>query len=503
MKRTWKFLALIITLAFLLTLGVSGALAQLPVVPGITPLKSKFVSGEVLVKFHGAPPGKSHGSLRGAQALEYADFLPARARFALEEIRGKAVRAFPQLGVLQVKLPSDLPVQEALEMLKQSGAVEHAEPNFLFFAYRKPSKPPAPVPVPQALPNDEFFYLQWALDNTGQTIYQDWFLRVYGTKDADIDAPEAWAIRTDGSDTLVVLIDTGVDYNHPDLAANMWVNEAEAYGMSGFDDDENGYKDDIHGINAITGSGDPMDDQGHGTHCAGIIGAEGDNGIGVSGVNWKAQIMALKFLNEEGSGSEADAIECIEYALNVKQQKPYPRMVMSNSWGAYLKPEDQEAPVFLENAISLAGQAGVIFVAAAGNDGVNIDVHSFYPAGYALNNIITVGASDEDDKVSFYNFASNYGAKSVDLFAPGTWIASTYLTTSFYGPYVYLDGTSMAAPHVSGAAALVWSQSPTADYTTIKSFILNNVDKKKQAFFKKCVTGGRLNLYNALKAASQ
>ncbi len=488
MKRTWKFLSFILALALLLALGGSGTLAQVPAFPGVQAPESKYVSGEVLVKFHGAPPGRSHGALRGASAVEYANLLPAPARFALEEIRGKAVRAFPKLGVLQVQLPGDLPVPEALGMLKRSGAAAHAEPNFLFFAC---AKPPPSGSIPQIRPNDQYFGIQWALNNTGQTIYQDWFLRVYGTKDADIDAAEAWKISSDGSGTIVVVIDTGVDYNHPDLAANMWVNPKPGLTTEGIDS----YTDDIHGINAIAHSGDPMDDHGHGTHCAGIIGARGNNRLGVSGVNWKARIMALKFLNEAGEGNEADAIECIEYALNIKNTQGNPPMVMSNSWGSYSKPEEQS--VFLEAEIYKAGQAGVIFVAAAGNDGADIDAQPFYPAGYALGNIISVGASDEDDKVAFFNFASNYGAQGVDLFAPGTYIASTYLNDN----YAYLDGTSMAAPHVSGAAALVWSRSPAASLATIKSLILNNVDKKA-AFSNKCVTGGRLNLYNALKAAT-
>ena len=282
----------------------------------------------------------------------------------------------------------------------------------------------------------------------------------------------------------------------------MWVNKAELEGFPDKDDDGNGYIDDIHGINAITGSGNPMDDQGHGTHCAGIIGAPGDNGIGVSGVNWKAQIMALKFLNDEGSGSEADAIECILYAVAMKAElekfSATVPMVMSNSWGSYWKPESQDPPVLLEKAILDAGQAGVIFVAAAGNDGVNIDVQPFYPAAYALNNIISVGASDEDDKISFFNFASNYGVKGVDLFAPGTYILLALIQMTFMPTWTALP---LLLPHVSGAAALVWSQNQAASSSTIKSLILNNVDKKR-AFSKKCVTGGRLNLYNALKAAT-
>ena len=171
---------------------------------------------------------------------------------------------------------------------------------------------------------------------------------------------------------------------------------------------------------------------------------------------------------------------------------------MSNSWGSYTKPDSQDPAVFLEAAISKAGNTRRdLRSRGGGNDGVNIDVQPFYPVAYALNNIISVGASDEDDKVSFFNFASNYGVKGVNLFAPGNYIASTYPD----GLYAYMHGTSMAAPFVSGAAALVWSQNQAASFSTIKSLILNNVDKKR-AFSKKCATGGRFNLYNALKAAT-
>ena len=221
MKRIWKFLGFVLALALLLTIGVSGTLAQLPVVPGVKPPDSKYVSGEILVNFTGAPPGRGHGAFRGARAVEYAASLPAKARFALGEIRGKAVRAFPSLGVLQVELPVDLPVPEALERLKRSGAAEHAEPNFLFFACPKPPAPD-PDPIDQKLSLDEYFGIQWALNNTGQTIYLDWFLHVYGTQGPRISTrPEAWAISTDGSKTLVVVIDTGVDYNRPDLFSQL------------------------------------------------------------------------------------------------------------------------------------------------------------------------------------------------------------------------------------------------------------------------------------------
>lgn len=526
MKRKWCCLSFLLVMALVILLGVRGSSAQI-YVPSVEPPDVEYVPGEVLVKFKDLTLRRGHGPLRGDRAAEFAATLPAPARFALAEIRGKVVRAFPSHGLLQVELPVDINVPEAIERLRQTGVVEHAEPNFIFYAYPKPDKPdnpnkpdkepkppppdepppeePPDEPPTQSFPNDEYFGDQWALHNTGQTIYTDYYT-VYGTPDADIDAPEAWGSGfTDSSSTLVVVIDTGVDYTHPDLAASMWTNLGETAG-DGIDNDENGYVDDVYGVNALTGSGDPMDDYGHGTHCAGIIGAQGNNKKGVSGVAWNARIMALKFLDSSGSGSEADAIECIDYALTMKEKYNYPRMVMSNSWGSYMKPEDSQPPIFLREVILLAQDLGVIFVAAAGNNGVDVDRDPVYPASYDLDNIISVGASDEDDKVAFFTFASNYGRQNVDLFAPGTFILSTIPPTGIdwidqlFPPYAFMDGTSMACPHVSGAAALVWGKAQNADYLIIKNLILNNVDTKEQ-FTEKCVTEGRLNLYNSLTAA--
>lgn len=522
MKRIWSCLSFILITALVIFLGVRGSLAQI-YVPIVEPPDVKYVPGEVLVKFKDLTLRGGHGPpLRGDQAREFAATLPAQARFALEEIRGNVVRAFPSRGILQVKLPIDITVPAAVKKLRQTGVVEHAEPNFLFYACPKPDKPdnpnkpdkkpkpptdepPPDNPATPLSPNDPFFGDQWALNSTGQTFYTGSYM-VYGTPDADIDAPEAWGITSDGftdsSSTLVVVIDTGVGYTHPDLAASMWTNPDENP-EDDIDNDGNGYVDDVHGINALIGSGDPMDDHGHGTHCAGIMGAQGNNNVGVSGVAWNAKIMALKFLDSSGSGSEADAIECIDYALDMKEKYNYPQMVMSNSWGSYLKPEDSQPPIFLGEAISRAKDLGVIFVAAAGNNGFDIDRDPVYPASYDLDNIISVGASDEDDKVAFFTFASNYGQNNVDLFAPGTFILSTY-SIGFgwfeFHDYAFLDGTSMACPHVSGAAALVWGKAQGAEYPTIKNLILNNVDQK-DTFTGKCVTGGRLNLYNSLAAA--
>jgi subtilisin family serine protease len=419
----------------------------------------EYVPGEVLVKFRGTSAPGLAGPLRGAALAQYVSSLPPEARAALQRIRGTAARGFPRLGVLHVQFPPDVTVPQAIETLAADSAVEYAEPNFVMHAVR--------------VPQDPDFSLQWGLKNTGQT---------GGTRDADIDAPQAWTTQRAGAGAVVGLIDTGVDYSHPDLVPSMWTNPQEIAGNL-VDDDANGWVDDVHGINTVAGTGNPMDDAGHGTHTAGIIGARGNNSIGVCGVTWKARIMALKFLGSNGSGTLTNAITCIEYALAIKDRQKYPRMILSNSWGSY---GNSNA---LFNAIKLARDAGVLFIAAAGNDALNNDSTPFYPASYQLDNIISVGASDKFDHAASF---SNFGLLSVHLYAPGVTILSTFPGNQ----YAYMDGTSMACPHVSGACALIWSANKGLDWVAIKARVLNWVDQKPD--LNQCVTGGRLNLYRSL-----
>ncbi|MBN1435955.1 MAG: S8 family serine peptidase [Sedimentisphaerales bacterium] len=317
-------------------------------------------------------------------------------------------------------------------------------------------------------PNDVQFSNLWGLHNIGQTVNG-----ITGTEDCDIDAPEAWDIITDACDIVVAVIDSGVDYNHPDLVANMWINEAEYYGDPNVDDDNNTYVDDIYGYDFCNDDVDPMDDNGHGTHCAGTIGAVGDNALGITGVCWQVQIMPIKFLNARGGGSYADAVAAIEYATYMEVD------IMSNSWGGT---GDAQS---VKDAIEAANQAGIIFVAAAGNEGWNNDNTPIYPATYDCDNIISVMATDQNDERAGF---SCYGQTSVDLGAPGVNILSTVLNNS----YDYKDGTSMAAPHVAGACALAWAAHPdwSADY--LKSAVLGSVDIPSTAL--NCVSGGRLNL---------
>ncbi len=350
----------------------------------------------------------------------------------------------------------------ALDALNQSGLVEYAEPNYILHAIA-------------TTPNDPSYSKLWGMNNTGQT---------GGTKDADIDAPEAWNIQKDASGIVVATIDTGIDYNHPDLKANMWVNPGETPN-NGKDDDGNGYIDDVHGINCIKNNGNPMDDHYHGTHVAGTIGAVGNNRIGVVGVAWKVKHMALKFLNSSGSGSLSDAIQCIEYMVKMKTKYGVNVKLSNNSWGGGGYSQA------LYDAIKASGAAGQLFMAAAGNSNNNNDSRPSYPSSYNLANIVAIGATDHNDRKASF---SSYGKKSVDLGAPGVNIYSTSPRNS----YRTLSGTSMATPHVSGAAAVLWANKTSLTPAQVKQCLMDSVDKKT-SLTPYWISGGRLNLYNALK----
>ncbi len=378
---------------------------------------------------------------------------------------------FPYTGVsiLQIGNKNNT-IHEVLEYLRKNNAlIEYAEPDYLWQI--------------STIPNDSQFSELWGLHNTGQ---------MGGTVDADVDAPEAWDIYVGDSSIVVAVIDTGIDYTHPDLAANMWRNPGEIAG-NGIDDDGNGYVDDIYGINVIS-SNDPMDNNGHGTHLAGTIGAVGDNGIGVAGINWHVQLMGVKFMDEQGKGTTSDAIAALEYVIKMKTQYGVNVKLINNSWSGWHYSQA------LYDAIAASEKAGILFVAAAGNYGMDNDVDPQYPASYDLANIIAVASKDHNDKLSSsieLGF-SNYGATTVDLGAPGSLILSTVPG----GNYATDTGTSMATPHVSGAAALLWMYQPDDTYIDIKATLINTVDPL-DSLKGKVVSGGRLNLYNALTRKSQ
>ncbi|MBB1346797.1 S8 family serine peptidase [Pseudoalteromonas sp. SG45-2] len=354
---------------------------------------------------------------------------------------------------------SGMSTKDAIALLKSHQAIEYVEPDYQVSIARTP--------------DDPRFDELWGLNNDGQT---------GGTADADIDAVEAWDISTGSRDVVVGVIDTGIDYSHSDLASNMWVNSSEIPG-DGIDNDGNGFIDDVHGINAITDSGDPMDDEGHGTHVSGTIGASGGNGIGVVGVNHEVSLVGCKFLDAAGNGSTSDAIKCIDYMVSLKNSGVNLR-VLNNSWGGGGYSQA------LADAIASSEAADLLFVAAAGNDTIDNDVNPHYPSNYENASVLSVASTDQTDGISWF---SHYGLTSVDMGAPGNAILSTTPGES----YASYSGTSMATPHVAGAAALVLSINPELSTQELKDLLMNSGDANA-ALQGVTVAGTRLNVNQAL-----
>jgi subtilisin family serine protease len=324
--------------------------------------------------------------------------------------------------------------------------------------------------------DDEFFFRQWGLFNSGQN---------GGKAGADISAMRAWALTSGSNQTVVAVLDSGVDYSHPDLADNIWTRPPIIKAYQDDDLTSDGPIDDLHGFNLVEDNGDPMDDNGHGTHCAGIIGAEGGNGLGVAGVNWHVKIMPLKFMDENGSGTTRDAIEAINYVIDRRHAGVNVR-VISASWGSTIKSRA------LEDVIRKAGDEGILFVAAAGNSSSDNDRAPHYPASYDLPNVISVAAVNRNDELASF---SNYGARSVQVAAPGEEILSTWLEHDFKE----LKGTSMATPFVSGVAALILSQTPNITVSELRARILKSVDPIP-SLKGKVSSGGRINAAKAVGA---
>ena len=353
-------------------------------------------------------------------------------------------------GWYSVSVPTGTSMQQALAFWQSHPNVAIVTPDFEL--------------TTQSIPNDPSFGSLWGLSNNGSQ---------GGLLNADINIEPAWALGT-ATSIVTAVIDTGVDYTHPDLASNIWTNTDEVAG-NGIDDDGNGFVDDVRGWDFVNNDSDPMDDNGHGTHVAGPIGAVGNNGVGVTGVAWTASIMPLKFLDQSGSGSLSDAIKAIQYA-RVNGAK-----IINASWGG------GGFSSALQSAISQFITSGGLFVAAAGNETTNNYVTPSYPANY--QGVISVGASTRTDtRASF----SNYGT-SVDVFAPGQSILST-LPGNRYGS---LSGTSMATPQVAGALALLWGQNPTLSATTISQALINSTDNVLRASNS---THGRINVGAAATA---
>ena len=426
--------------------GILLCLAMLAIsICGVAPVAAapaEYKEGEVIVSFKDAD--------LGAKSMVAA--------------KASTSRTFKSIGAQQITLPAGKSVIEAVKELREDPNVLYAEPNYLV---KKLS-----------VPNDTRFGEQWNL--------------------TQISASAAWDKYTgpaNSADSVIVaVLDTGVAYDHPDLRNNLWKNPGEICD-DGIDNDGNGIVDDCYGAN-FGGKGlkgDPWDDDtkdSHGTHLSGIIGAVANNGTGVAGINWRTRIMAVKFLHgDNGYGSLSDALLGVEYALN-KGAK-----IINMSFEV----ASDDKPMSLEKAINKAADYGVLVVSAAGNGSKSLDNAKIYPASYRTWNNIVVAASDHNDKLSGF---SNYGRTTVDIVAPGgtkdgLGVLSTVWLSSGNKRYGEVAGSSMAAPHVAGAAALLWNKEPNLTARQVKARILNGVDKLS-AYEGKVITGGRLNLYKVL-----
>ena len=418
---------------------------------GKTKKSTNHIEGEVIVKFKSK---LSHSQRQNLHAQNDAE--------ALDEI--------PDARLSRVKSKKGESTESLIERYRKQKDVEYAEPNFLVQA--------------SAFPNDTDYSKLYGLNNTGQT---------GGVVDADIDAPEAWDIQTGSPNVIVAVIDSGTDYNHPDLAANIWTNPGEIPG-NGVDDDNNGYIDDVHGWNFWSKNNDPMDDLGHGTHVSGTIAAVGNNNLGVVGVAWQTKIMPLKFLNAAGGGSTWDAVLAIRYAAQNGAR------ILNNSWGCVPGTPQDCFSQAVEDTLQEIALYSALFVAAAGNEANNNDFSTRGPCDSSTPGAICVAATNHADQLAGF---SNYGRTRVDLAAPGVNIYSTvpsmacaYCNASGYGS---LSGTSMATPQVSGAAAVILSQFPQLGAAQIKQLLMSSGDHIP-GLSGKVVSGRRLNVFNALQA---
>lgn len=356
-----------------------------------------------------------------------------------------------------VRLRPGLSVSHALALYGRRADVQYAQPNWTSHIAR------ARHATVTKTPNDPMYGQQW-----------DW---------PKVDAPDAWAKTTGAHNIVVTDIDTGIDYNHEDLAANVWQNTAECHGTPGVDDDGNGYVDDCHGIDTINGDSDPFDDNGHGTHTGGTIGAVGNNGVGVTGFNWHVQVMPCKSHSSSGVGTVASIIECYQYVKMEKVKYGYDIVATNNSYGGCTEACDWNPATY--DAIKALIKPGVIMAFAAGNSGRDNDIQPNYPSNYDLPNILAVAATDSNDNRPGF---SEWGRRSVDVGAPGANVYST-LPGNRYGSE---SGTSMATPHVAGLVALLHSWKRSLPWWKLRNLIMSGGDKVA-SLDGSTVSGRRIN----------
>lgn len=436
-----------------LTIGMTVASSVYALSPKrLKSVKAEYKAGEVIVK------------LKPSQARS---FLSRKSTF------GVKVKELMNLksGNIVVLKTQNKSIINLLDKLNNDPSVEYAEPNYLYRAigYKNPKNT-----------QDPKFGDLWGLINRGnnEPAGSRGNSAPTGIAGIDINAINAWKITKGSKKVKIAVIDTGVDYNHPDLKSNMWTNTAELNGKPGVDDDGNGYIDDIHGYDFANNDGDPMDGNGHGTHCAGTIAAEHNNNIGIAGVMADVSIVGVKFLTDEGSGSTADAIKSIEYATKLNVD------IMSNSWGGGGYSQA------LKDVIEDAKDAGIVFTAAAGNSASNNDIEPHYPSNYNVDNVISVAANNYNNNLAFF---SCYGAKTVHVTAPGRNILSTTPNNT----YDVYSGTSMATPHVSGVIGLYIAEHGRKDVSKIRDELMKS-SVYSRAYSKKIVSKGRVDAYNFL-----
>jgi subtilisin family serine protease len=407
-----------------------------------TPNKFEFVPGELIIKFREETAPHMTLSVDGIVNTGISSVNELIRKFLISSFEKlfKNNVIFSLSKIFKFNLPDNSDILSIIEEFNLDPNIEYAEPNYIYHTC--------------AVPNDEYFDGQWSLNQIS---------------DCDIDAPEAWNIETGDSDIVIAIPDTGVDYNHPDLEGNIWINNDEIPD-NGIDDDGNGFIDDIRGWDFFNDDNDPIDDYGHGTQCSGIASAVTNNSIGIAGVCWNCKIMTLKFLNSDGEGSPADAASAITYAVDNGAD------VISMSWGSTGK------STALEDALDYAYSKGVVLVAAAGNDNGN---SKFYPAGY--DNVIAVAATDSDDEKTGF---SNYGSW-IDVAAPGIGIFSTRLSEN----YGYMSGTSASCPHVTGLVGLILSKNPSFTEEEVRTIIHSTTDDVNSDDY---IGIGRINAYKAI-----
>jgi subtilisin family serine protease len=417
---------------------------------------AKFVPGEIILALKNGKSAKSFFAKKGdVQMLREIPI--TNETFYLTTFSGK----------------SDM--SEVLEKLNADPDVDFAEPNFIYSIGIPETAPVINELLDAANPDDPRFGELWGLVNTGSNEPNG---RGAGVVGADINALTAWDITKGSKEVKIAVIDTGIDYRHPDLKENIWTNESELNGKPGVDDDGNGYIDDIHGFDFANNDSDPMDGHGHGTHCSGTIGAVHNNRVGVAGVMGEVTLVAIKFLKDNGSGDSESAIKAIDYATKLNVD------LMSNSWGGGSFSEA------LKRAIQAASDKGIIFTAAAGNASTNNDVSPHYPSNYDVPNVVSVAAVTAQDKIASF---SCYGKKTVHVAAPGQNILSTIINNN----YDVYSGTSMATPHVSGMLGLLLAKEGRIPHDLMRERAIKT-SVPVAAMKNKTVSGGRMNAYNLL-----